>query len=465
VAAGSRILIMMPARIGLFVHDGRVTVVAITGRDEVEHFIVEDSEDPAATLAAELQAREVSGRGVRVGLDRRHAVVKAIDLPRAAGGDLGAMVGFDLERHVPFPPDGVRFDWVELGSGPEEPHRVLVAAVERRTVERPLALLAGAHRRAAAMVIACHELPSLLPHDLPVERGVWAHRHPDGTDLLLLEGRRLLLSRHVPAGDADGLAREIWRSVPLARWRDCQAVWISGTDASEWEAPLAAALGIDVSPPPYAEARIPLIEALPTDDPDGGLLALAAAAGSRHPSLNLLPSEARPWAASREQLVTVGLMAITALLGLGLALTHVIKTERYLDRLSGEIHRLDPEVKAVEGLAGELARKRRVLSALQAVQDNPVPALPALRELTDMLPPGAWLQGLTMDGQGVELVGQSDAASSLIPLLETSDRLERVEFTSPVTKAQNKEQFRIRASWERPRETAAPPRDAPAKER
>jgi general secretion pathway protein L len=106
-----------------------------------------------------------------------------------------------------------------------------------------------------------------------------------------------------------------------------------------------------------------------------------------------------------------------------------------------------------------------VLSALQAVQDNPVPALPALRELTDMLPPGAWLQGLTMDGQGVELVGQSDAASSLIPLLETSDRLERVEFTSPVTKAQNKEQFRIRASWERPRETAAPPRAAPAKER
>jgi hypothetical protein len=70
-----------------------------------------------------------------------------------------------------------------------------------------------------------------------------------------------------------------------------------------------------------------------------------------------------------------------------------------------------------------------------------------------------------MDRQGVELVGQSDAASSLIPLLEASNRLERVEFTSPVTKAQNKEQFRIRASWERTRQTAAFPRESPVRDR
>ena len=448
---------MMPARIGLFVHNGRTTMVAITGRDQVEHFVVEDAEDPAATLAAELQAREVSGRGIRVGLDRRLAVVKAIDLPRAPGSDLGAMVGFDLERHVPFPAESARFDWVELGSGPEEPHRVLVAAVERRTVEQPLALLAGAHRRAATMVIACHELPALLPRGLPARRAVWAHRHRDGADLLLLEGRRVLMSRHVAAGDVEGLAREIRRSLALVHWSDCQAVWLSGPDAPDLEPALATVLGVPVSEPPYAGAKLPLIDALAADDQDGGLLALAVAAGSRRPSLNLLPAEARPWAASREQMVTAGLIAVTAFLGLTLALTHVIKTERYLDRLSQEIHRLDPEVKTVEGLSAELARKRRVLAALQAAQDGRVPALPALRELTEMLPPGAWLQGVTMDGQGVELVGQSDAASSLIPLLEASDRLERVEFTSPVTKAQSKEQFRIRASWERPpREPSGP---------
>jgi general secretion pathway protein L len=146
--------------------------------------------------------------------------------------------------------------------------------------------------------------------------------------------------------------------------------------------------------------------------------------------------------------VTAGIIGITALLGLTLALTHVIKTERHLDRLSQEIRRLDPEVEAVERLAAELGQKRRVLAALQAAQDGRIAALPLLRELTETLPQGAWLQGLTLDRQGVELVGQSDAASALIPLLEAMDRLERVEFTSPVTKTQNKEQFRLRAVWE-----------------
>jgi Tfp pilus assembly PilM family ATPase len=115
---------MMRARIGLFVDNNRLTVVGITGRDRVEHFVVEDAEDPAAKLAAELQACGLSSGRIRVGLDRRPAVVKAIELPRAAGGDLARMVGFDLERHVPFAPEDTRFDWVELPSGPAEPHRV-----------------------------------------------------------------------------------------------------------------------------------------------------------------------------------------------------------------------------------------------------------------------------------------------------------------------------------------------------
>ncbi|HKC07932.1 MAG TPA: PilN domain-containing protein [Methylomirabilota bacterium] len=438
----------MAARIGLVVDNGRLTVVGIAGRDQVEHFVVEDAEDPAATLAAELQARGLTGRHLRVGLDRRLAVVKAIELPRAAGGDIGAMIGFELERHVPFPAESVRFDWMELPSGPDEPHHVLIVAAERRTVERPLGLLAAAHRRPAAVVIACHELPALLGREAPTSRAVWAHRHGEATDLLFLDGRRLLMSRRVTTGTTDDLAREIRRSLPMLRWSDCEAVWLSGRDAAAGIPDLAALMGVSVSAPPYAPDRAALVAALPVEEEGPALLALAVAVGPRSPLLNLLPSQARPWTPSREQLVTVGIIGVTALLGLTLALTHVIKTERHLGRLSQEIRRLDPEVKAVERLATELGGKRRMLAALQAAQDGRIPVLPVLRELTETLPQGAWLQGLTLDRQGVELVGQSDAASALIPLLEASERLERVEFTSPVTKSQNKEQFRLRAAWE-----------------
>ncbi|HKW92676.1 MAG TPA: hypothetical protein VJX92_12300, partial [Methylomirabilota bacterium] len=125
---------MSAARIGLFAHDGRLTVAAITGRGRVEHFVVEDADDPAATLAAELRTRGLTRGRVRVGLDRRVVVVKAIDLPRATGGDLGEMVAFDLERHVTFAPEDIRFDWVARSGDTPETWRALVAAADRRVL-------------------------------------------------------------------------------------------------------------------------------------------------------------------------------------------------------------------------------------------------------------------------------------------------------------------------------------------
>jgi len=64
-----------------------------------------------------------------------------------------------------------------------------------------------------------------------------------------------------------------------------------------------------------------------------------------------------------------------------------------------------------------------------------------------------------MDRQGLELTGQATAASQLIPLLDGSPSLERVEFTAPVTRVQTKEQFRIRANWEEPAPSRAGPSD------
>lgn len=442
----------MPPRIGVFLRDDRLTVVALTGRDRLAHVVVEEAEDPAATLAAELRSRGLGGGRLRLGLDRRLAVVKAIELPRAAGGDLARMIGFELERHVPFPPEQTRFDWVELPGQPDEPRRVLMVAAEARTAERPLALAAGAKRQPAALTVACHALPTLLPRVLAARRAVWAHRHDGVADLLFLDGRTLLTSRQVAATDPAELARELRRSLSVVRWRDADAVWLSGLsgdDARGWRDDLTAALGVPVAAPPFAASTLPLVAALPADDQGAGLLALAVAAEIRSPTLNLLPAAARPWAPSRGQLVTAAMVTVVALLGLSVALVHVVRIERYLGRATEEIRRLEPEARAVDGLAEELARKRRVLAALASAEEERVPALPVLRELTEMLPAGAWLQALVMDRQGIELTGQADGASALIPLLEASSRLERAEFTSPVTKTQSKEQFRIRAAWEK----------------
>src|SRR5438132_707522 len=177
--------------------------------------------------------------------------------------------------------------------------------------------------------------------------------------------------------------------------------------------------------------------------------AVAVAAGRGVRPLELLPAAVRPRRLTRAQSITVGMAAATVLLGIIALLAPGWREQRHLNRINAEINRLDPEVKSVDRVLRELERKRKLLATVNGVEAAGVRPLPVLRELTELLPGDAWLTTVSLDAKGVELTGAASAASALIPLLENSPRLERVEFSSPVTRGRdNKEQFRIRAAWE-----------------
>jgi Tfp pilus assembly protein PilN len=140
--------------------------------------------------------------------------------------------------------------------------------------------------------------------------------------------------------------------------------------------------------------------------------------------------------------------AATALLLVAALLVRGYREERHLARINAEITRLEPQVRTAERLVRDLERKRKLLTTINGIESAALRPLPVLRELTELLPTDTWLTTLSLDQKGVEVTGQAAAASGLIPLLENSSRLERVEFSSPVTRGRDKEQFRIRATWE-----------------
>jgi Tfp pilus assembly protein PilN len=285
---------------------------------------------------------------------------------------------------------------------------------------------------------------------LAARQAVWLHRQDDRTDLVFLHDGSVRLSRSLPSQEPDGLADEIRRTLPLVGWSGCDAVWISGAEAHRFvSAPALVALLAPVSTPPYRESVAAWVARLPVEAHAAVLPALAVAIGRRQAALDLLPRAMRSRAPSRSQWVTAGLAALVAVLGASLAVTHGYTQERYVRRIADEIRRLDPDAKAVERLARDVAEHKRLLSLLRSVEAGSLRTLAVLEDLTNLVPADAWLQAVTMDRQGVELTGQATAASQLVPLLESSAVLQRVEFTSPVTRAQGKEQFRLRATWER----------------
>src|SRR5438309_1339295 len=251
--------------------------------------------------------------------------------------------------------------------------------------------------------------------------------------------------------DLPPVAGEVRRSLVVLRWRGCDVVWVSGdADApnAPTESPLAT-LGAPVTEPEWTSRGARQIEGLAAEQRGALQLAVAVAAGRGVRPLELLPAAVRPRRLTRAQSITVGMAAATVLLGIIALLAPGWREQRHLNRINAEINRLDPEVKSVDRVLRELERKRKLLATVNGVEAAGVRPLPVLRELTELLPGDAWLTTVSLDAKGVELTGAASAASALIPLLENSPRLERVEFSSPVTRGRdNKEQFRIRAAWE-----------------
>ena len=105
--------------VGLALRDGQIDVVVLAGgmggTTSAHGFGVPARRGPAGASAVRLQEA-----GVRAGTcgrsPRRTVGAKAVELPKVARCDLRQMVGFELERHLPFPPGEALFDFEILSA-------------------------------------------------------------------------------------------------------------------------------------------------------------------------------------------------------------------------------------------------------------------------------------------------------------------------------------------------------------
>jgi len=74
--------------------------------------------------------------------------------------------------------------------------------------------------------------------------------------------------------------------------------------------------------------------------------------------------------------------------------------------------------------------------------------LDALTELTRLLEPPAWLNGLDMDQTTVVISGQIEQAAPLLKLIDNSPLFQNSEFVGQIARADKNEVFRIRSARE-----------------
>ena len=161
------------------------------------------------------------------------------------------------------------------------------------------------------------------------------------------------------------------------------------------------------------------------------------------PLANLLPEELRPRRGGR--LVSFGsLLTLTALILTAVTLVGPVwqKTETHAE-LDRELNRLKGQATEVNKLREAIDAAHKGSVAVLERKSSQAAMIDLLRELTDRLPDGTWVENLEFQGNEVQIRGESTQSAALIGLLENAPAFSGVSFRSPVTQGRNSERERF----------------------
>ena len=150
-----------------------------------------------------------------------------------------------------------------------------------------------------------------------------------------------------------------------------------------------------------------------------------------------------------------GLLAI-ALIAWGLS--YPIKDEMRLRQLQRENQKFEPAIEALRREENQLQQLNKEVSALADLQGRRGEVLRVLDELSKVVPNNAHLSNLRYRAGVLEVQGNAENASALIPLLERSPVFENVAFNAPSNRGRdNRETFSLKAEVEKFKEPAKEP--------
>jgi Tfp pilus assembly protein PilN len=166
-----------------------------------------------------------------------------------------------------------------------------------------------------------------------------------------------------------------------------------------------------------------------------------------------------------DKALTVINAALIALLIVGLVgwgTSYPIKDEMRLRQLQKENQRLSPSVEALRREETQMQKARKEASFLSDLDRRRGDVLRVLDELSRIVPTNAYLSNLRYRAGVLEIQGNAENASALIPLLERSPVFENVNFNAPSNRGRdNRETFSLKADLEKVKEGAAKPTKQP----
>ena len=398
---------------------------------------------------------------VTVGLPRRLVTMRSVSMPAVGEEELQGILDYEVERHVPFPPEEAQYDFQVLERDAEKA-TVLLAAARKEEVGRYLALLQEAGITPTAVgVSTVASLNALLYNQ---DRGAEPLRAlidlRDGeAEMGLVKKGILRYSRCLTLGTAaplDLLVPELsalFAHLETNGGQHAGRISVAGPSAGRGDLlhHLAERTGLEVEfLHPFRRIKARGV------DPQVAH-SLGAAVGlalnglvTLQIDIDLLPKELAPPRRDPSLAMTFRLLALIVALGLAYLVNGAIRERRALAELTVTLNRVQAEAAKVESLKGEVASLAGQIATVETIDREEVRKLDVLRELFQILPKGVTLTLFSVEKREVRIGGViTGSASDLISILEQSPLFENAQFTSPVAQRGSEgQEFQIKSFLE-----------------
>ncbi len=394
----------------------------ILGALTIPNFRTQPAAEWGAVYAAFLKKLRAGYLTATVMLPREDVIVRQLPLPGVANRDIPAALNFQIESLHPYSDEEVVYDWARIGRTP----LILVGITRRAVLDHYVALFNEAGIKVSSFTFSAAVMYS----------AVRLYAAPPAEGFLALA--------------SEGAAYEAYGESPS------HPLFSANLDMPEQRARTLAIselrLPPEAEPLPF-EAVLPKPLAAPAgEDPARIARPYATALNGACPRLalrlNLLPDKVR---AARSRWVyapTIALACILLLVAAAAGMSGNYESRRYLATLDNEIHRVEPFAKKSSALDRDVAVLRNRAQTLDNFRLRSKEDMDALNELTRVLAPPTWLNGLQLTRTQLSISGETDQATPLLKALDGTKQFKRSEFTLPMARLQNGESFSIRSSRE-----------------
>jgi len=398
---------------------------------------------------------------VYVCVPQEHAVVQQVFLPLAAQGNLQQVLDYEIERQLPFKREDIYYDFLPAGIKGDK-LSVYVFAIPKKSLDGVLVLFEslGIKPRGVETTATAMANYLLFAGQATASSVALVAGHPEYWEMIGVQVKangwqptaELLFSHRLPAVEwAHGAGQELWlecsRQVPqLFRCGDLAAL-NGAADGRLAEAEDIAALG-------NARLRGFVARGEPETIPAIG----AALRGVREASLraNFLRHENGDGDGGNNlSLLNTVLASVLFIALIAWGTSFPIKDELRLRQLQTENQKLAPAVDALRQEEEQFERLRKEASFLANLEQRRGEVLRVMDELSRTVPTHAYLSNLRYRTGVLEIQGNAENASALIPLLERSPIFENVGFNAPSNRGRdNRETFSLKTNIEKPKENA-----------